>query len=310
MPPRVPINDIGNKDKRAAVFRLERAAKGKARAAASLKRSRAEAELGAAAPPRGVPRTLDNTRTLDDTVVAPGDAEVAADEAGDEFAAIFAGGAAPKVMVTTQRHPSAKVFPLIGALLGVLPAAFYYRRRHFRLRDICAWAGARGFSHLVVLVERQKRAQTLLLARLAGAGGAPGPTAAFRFSSPALPAAIAGHGARTAHAPEVVLNNFSTRLGRRFGRLLGSLFPHAPQFEGRQVVTFHNQRDFVFFRNHRYMFDEKGERAALQELGPRFTLKPLWLLAGGFDPKEGEYEWRRPSKANAVAARTRRTFVV
>jgi ribosome production factor 1 len=29
----------------------------------------------------------------------------------------------------------------------------------------------------------------------------------------------------------------------------------------------------------------------LQELGPRFTLKLKWVLAGTFDTKEGEYEW-------------------
>lgn len=52
--------------------------------------------------------------------------------------------------------------------------------------------------------------------------------------------------------PEVILNNFNTRLGHSIGRLLASLFPHDPQFNGRQVVTFHNQRDFIFFRHHRY----------------------------------------------------------
>jgi ribosome production factor 1 len=57
------------------------------------------------------------------------------------------------------------------------------------------------------------------------------------------------------------------------------------------VATFHNQRDFVFFRRHRYVFSEDGKRARLQELGPRFTLKLKWLLAGGFDVKNGEYEW-------------------
>jgi ribosome production factor 1 len=77
-----------------------------------------------------------------------------------------------------------------------------------------------------------------------------------------------------------------------------SLFPHDAQFQGRQVVTFHNQRDYIFVRHHRYVFDEKklkkpkeGEpqppleikdrvKARLQELGPRFTLKLRWLQEG------------------------------
>ena len=37
---------------------------------------------------------------------------------------------------------------------------------------------------------------------------------------------IPGHGKPTSHIPELILNNFGTRLGRRTGRFLGSLFPH------------------------------------------------------------------------------------
>ena len=36
-------------------------------------------------------------------------------------------------------------------------------------------------------------------------------------------------------------------------RLIHSLFPQDPEFKGRRVVTFHNQRDFIFFRHYRYI---------------------------------------------------------
>lgn len=117
--------------------------------------------------------------------------------------------------------------------------------------------------------------------------------------------------------PEVILNNFSTRLGHSIGRLLASLFPHDPEFVGRRVVTFHNQRDYIFFRHHRWVtlnwrskpskltwricllcgmflcrYQFKGaEKCGLQELGPRFTLKLRTLQKGTFDSKYGEYEW-------------------
>ena len=67
--------------------------------------------------------------------------------------------------------------------------------------------------------------------------------------------------------PGLILNNFSTRLGR-IGRMLGCLVPH-DQFRGRQVVTLHNQRDFIFFRYHRYVFEEKGERQPRSPRGCR-----------------------------------------
>jgi len=111
------------------------------------------------------------------------------------------------------------------------------------------------------------------------------------------------------------------------------MLPKQPEFEGRQVVTLHNQRDFIFFRRHRYVFRDgtlsrspnclyptfsflfflfpipgKGlmvvEKVGLQELGPRFTMKLLWIKRGiagsgeeskiSMDGKEtgnGEVEW-------------------
>lgn len=53
-----------------------------------------------------------------------------------------------------------------------------------------------------------------------------GPTAYFKLSSFEPGAKIPGHGRPTSHIPEIILNNFSTRLGRRIGRFLGSFFPH------------------------------------------------------------------------------------
>ena len=65
-------------------------------------------------------------------------------------------------------------------------------------------------------------------------------------------AVMQGHGKVTQHRPEVILNNFTTRLGHSVARLLAAWFPQVPQFQGRRVVTFHNQRDFIFLRHHRY----------------------------------------------------------
>ncbi|KAF2347505.1 Anticodon-binding [Trinorchestia longiramus] len=54
-------------------------------------------------------------------------------------------------------------------------------------------------------------------------------------------------------------------------------------------VTFRtlHERDFIFFRNHLYQFRSE-EKVGLRELGPRFTLKLMWLQEGVM---EGDYEW-------------------
>lgn len=156
-----------------------------------------------------------------------------------------------------------------------------------------------------------------------------GPTALFRLSSLKLNKEIPDHGAMTPHNPEVILNNFNTRLGHRIGRMMACLFDPKPDFEGRRVATFHNQRDYVFFRQHRYIFEEgeimektsdaeiaakkalllaegnkkkakavpklkrvKKTIARLQELGPQFTLKLRTLQHGTFDSMHGEYEFK------------------
>lgn len=84
----------------------------------------------------------------------------------------------------------------------------------------------------------------------------------------------------TEHVPELILNNFDSKVGVRVGRLLASLFPQNPEFKGRRIVTFHNQRDFIFFRHHRYIFTEGYQGVNIQEIGPRFTLQVKKMYSG------------------------------
>jgi len=141
----------------------------------------------------------------------------------------------------------------------------------------------------MVINEDRKKLNAITLVHLPR-----GPTAYFKLTNVVMPKDIEGHGTPTTHKPEVILNRFTTRLGVRVSRMLGALFHQEPNFKGRRVITFHNQRDFIFFRHHRYVFAKKGDKttARLQECGPRFTLKLRWLLHGTFDTKHGQMEWK------------------
>jgi ribosome production factor 1 len=96
---------------------------------------------------------------------------------------------------------------------------------------------------------------------------------------------LQGHGRATSHKPELILSGFGTHLGHRLTRVFAALFAQVcsmvevegadgdilvdmalccspsitvythvslfiqdPAYRGRRVVTFHNQRDFIFFR--------------------------------------------------------------
>lgn len=265
------------------------------------------------------PKTIDNTREIEPTMVLVDDPEVAADEAEDEFAPYF-DGEKPKVLITTRPRPSKNVFYFIADLQKLIPALHYYPRKSYSVKEICQFAANRDFTHLIVLSEKAKVCNGLTISHLRKHEeiGLAGPTAFFKVTNVVTSQNIPNHGASTSHIPELNLHGFGTRLGHRVGRLLGSLFPHDAQLQGRQVVTFHNQRDFIFVRHHRYIFKEGKQKAEdktkknkkstassdheteardlnvdtkLQELGPRFTLKLRWLQEGTFDTMHGEYEW-------------------
>jgi ribosome production factor 1 len=281
---------IACKVKRTQVYAKVKRKKKLEKQARREKRKREAEELGLEAPPKQIPKTLDNTREADSTVVRPDDEEVVDDEATDEFADYFSKGKVPKLMITTRPKPSPELYKFIGELLTLFPNAFYYKRGNHNIKDICRYADNKKFTHLVVLSEKNKICNGAIVSHLNGVGEDAGPTAFFKVSNVVPARKIKGHGNPSQHLPEILLNNFNTRLGHRVGRMLGSMFPHNPEFRGRQVVTFHNQRDFIFVRHHRYIF-ETGKKARLQELGPRFTLKLRWLQQGTFDSLHGEYEW-------------------
>jgi len=279
---------IRNKAKRSEVYAKYKSQKSKLKKKIREERQKEVEALGDQAPPKQIPHTIENTRLADETMVRPDDEEVMGDEKDDEFASYFSNEKKPKIMLTTRPKCSRKLFPFIGDLMQMIPNAFYYPRKTHLVGDMAKEAHEKGFTHLIVLAEKNKECNGLLITHLPT-----GPTAYFKLSSFEAGATIPGHGRPTSHIPELIMNNFSTRLGRRTGRVLGSLFPHEPQFEGRQVVTFHNQRDFIFVRHHRYIYRKEKDRtrARLQELGPRFTIKLRWLQEGVFDSEFGEYEW-------------------
>ncbi|EDQ86111.1 uncharacterized protein MONBRDRAFT_38546 [Monosiga brevicollis MX1] len=223
-------------------------------------------------------------REKDDTIVDPEDDEVMQDQATDELASYF-DGKEPKVLITTSNKACGDAYQFGEILANMIPSAQFFKRKGFELKTIIKQAIAKGFTDVMVINEDKKKVNGLVVSHLPD-----GPTAHFKVTNIKYAKEIHNHGASTMHYPEVIINNFHTRLGHQVGRQLTALFPQVPEFEGRAVVTFHNQRDFIFVRRHRYIFRNK-ERVGLQELGPRFTLKLRSLQKGTFDTKFGEYEF-------------------
>jgi ribosome production factor 1 len=249
-------------------------------------REKLRKELGDAAPPKQKPRTIENTREPEDTFVEPEDEEVLEDEKMDDMAGYFDAEKTPKVLITTCPKAKVKTWKLCFELRRCIPNSEILSRKNVAIKRVVKQAIEHEFTDLVVVHEDHKQPNGIAISHLPN-----GPTAYFKINSLEFTKQIKGAGESTDHLPEVVLTNFKTRLGYTIGRMLHCIFPQKAEFVGRRVVTFHNQRDYIFFRHHRYEFKKEGEKAALHELGPRITLRLKWLQKGTYDTREGEYEW-------------------
>mmetsp|Transcript_30559 Transcript_30559/g.49041 ORF Transcript_30559/g.49041 Transcript_30559/m.49041 type:complete len:308 (-) Transcript_30559:168-1091(-) len=279
-----PVSKIKNKAKRKEIYSKQKKLKTKLKLK-KRKRNKIEAEQLGEESQKKVAKTQDNTKVKDETVVDPEDEEIKAEEDFDEFSDILSGKITPKIVITSSYKPTKIMYDFILELMRVIPGSSYYKRNKHEIKKIVKECSEKGFTDIIIVNEDSKNLNGLTHIHLPG-----GPTAYYKLTSVKLSKDIPNCGRPINVKPEVILNNFGTRLGQRVARMLGALFGARPDFKGRRVATFHNQRDFIFFRHHRYIFDGP-EKANLQQLGPSFTLKLRWLMKGTFDTKSGEYEW-------------------
>ncbi|CAK7206900.1 Ribosome production factor 1 [Sporothrix eucalyptigena] len=226
-------------------------------------------------------------------------------------AADGAAPAQPKILITTSRH--ATIHRFAQTLSDVFPNSTYiprsghrYVSHEYSVREIASYAHNRGYTALLILNEDQKKPCGLDICLLPQ-----GPMLHFSIQTWVDAKKLPNHARSTGHVPEMIMNNFDTPLGKLVGGVLGRLFPKDPELIGRTVLTLHNQRDYVFVRRHRYMMREKRAtersvtekdgkamtgvedvRVALQEIGPRMTLK-LRRVDKGIQRMSGQaFEWK------------------
>lgn len=231
---------------------------------------------------------------------------------------------APKVLLTTSLnstlHNEAQLLCTLFPNSTYIPRSAHRYGHKFSLREISKFATNREYTSVVLLKEDSKQPTGLTIVHLPH-----GPTCHFSIANWVEGKKLPGHGNPTNHYPELILNNFRTPLGLLTARLFLTLFPPQPELQGRQVVTLHNQRDYIFVRKHRYVFRDKKEteksvigpdgrpiegvegiRAGLQELGPRFTLKLRRVDKGvGRAGSEGDDAVQWQWKAHMEKQRTR-----
>ncbi|KAK0753310.1 anticodon-binding protein [Schizothecium vesticola] len=235
----------------------------------------------------------------------------------------------PKVLITTSLN--ATIHKEAEDIAAMFPNSTYIRRSAHRfghkysVREIAKFAKNRGYTALVVIMEDLKKPYSLSVVHLNSEDAPAGPTLTYSVRGYMPGKALLGHGNATNHYPELLLTNFKTSLGLLVAKSMNTLYPAKPELAGRQVVTWHNQRDYIFVRRHRYVFREartteknvadadgkemkgvEGIRAGLQEIGPRMTLKLRRVDKGvGRAGSEGDDALKWQWKAKMEKKRTR-----
>lgn len=299
MPVLNPLSLMRNKEQRMALFRKMKKEKHKKKMQA--RRARRKAGL-----PANPGHTIESLREKDQTTITnledSDNEELRKELQLDDFSNYFERSYEPKVLITFADNPVTKTRKFGLELGRIFPNALVKIRNKSSVKNICKSAVREEYTDVVIINEDRRQPNGLLVIHLPN-----GPTAHFKLSNVKLTSDMKrDHKEITKHRPEVILNNFTTRLGLTVGRMLGALFHHDPEFRGRRAVTFHNQRDYIFFRHHRYEFTKEGKRVKLRELGPRFTLKLRSLQEGTFDSKTGDYTWIITNKRHAMEASRRR----
>jgi ribosome production factor 1 len=227
-------------------------------------------------------------REYDPTFIDDDDPELLEEVSTDVFADYYAGGPNPRIKITTSGDNEPALIPFCQSLQVLIPNSTYEPRPpQASFKDVHAAAIADGYTDMLVVVGANNEVHTMMQLHLPS-----GPSAHWRLTSLLLPKQIPNHARTSEHYPELIMKRFETRVGHLCARMLRALFPLQPDCVGRRVITFHHQRDFIFFRHYRYQFDSK-EEARLQECGPRFTMRLLWLQEGPFDPSNGQYTFYR-----------------
>lgn len=293
-----PLNLIKNKEVRHKLFKKQQQAKKK-----EQKKARKQRKMEGK--PRSTGHTIESLREKDHTVVEPADdsdnEELKKEFELDEFSDYFNKQYEPRVLITYADNPVTKTRKFGIELARIIPNSLAKIRNRSSIKKMVKSAIRENFTDILVINENNREPNGLVQIHLPN-----GPTAHYKLSNVRITKEIRrSHTEFTKHRPEVILTNFSTRLGLTVGRMLGSLFHYDPEFKGRRAVTFHNQRDFIFFRHHRYEFSKDGGRAKLRELGPRFTLKLRSIQEGTFDTKCGDYDWMITNKRHAMEGRRR-----
>ena len=194
-----------------------------------------------------------------------------------------------KILVTTSRHPSQRLTQFLQEIRIIIPNSIRVNRGNIVLKDIIKACKQNDFSDLIILHENRGNPDGMIISHMPN-----GPSVYFGLFNVVLRHDIDDDIEKVSQSfPHLIFNGFNSKLGERIVEILKNLFP-IPKKDGNRVLTFSNNDDFISFRHHNFEKKKKfnGEfEVDLEEIGPRFEMRPYQILLGTVDQPDSNKEW-------------------
>ena len=216
----------------------------------------------------------------------------------DEYAR--ANESEPRVLLTTSRDPSSRLTQFAKELKLLFPTSQRVNRGSQILPDLAELCRSGGFTDLVMVHEHRGEPDGMVISHMPF-----GPTCYFGLSNTVMRHDIKdqdiGHVSEV--FPHLILENFSTPLGKRTATVLKHLFPE-PKAKSKRVVTFANDADYISLRHHTYEMPRGAKSVTLTEVGPRFEMRLYQIKLGTVEQDDADIEWSlRPFMRSGKKAR-------
>ena len=191
----------------------------------------------------------------------------------------------PKILLTTSRTPSQRLLQFLKEMRLIFPNSVRVNRGNTVIKDLVKICQENEFSDLVILHETRGVPDGMIVSHMPY-----GPTTYFGLFNVFLRHDIEEDSIDTVSEayPHLIFDGFDSRLGGRLTEILKGLFP-VPKLDSTRVLTFVNQDDYISFRHHTYK--KNKNEVELNEVGPRFDLRPYQILLGTVDMPDSAKEW-------------------
>ena len=207
-----------------------------------------------------------------------------------------------QILLTTSRDPSTKLAQFAKEMKLVFPNAQRMNRGSQVMSQIVDASRNHDFTDIVLVHEHRGEPDGLVICHLPF-----GPTAYFGVVNAVSRHDIRGGGQALPNVkeeyPHLVMDNFTTPLGKRTADILRYLFPPGAKEDAKRVMTFANRRDCISFRHYTYAQPRGADSVELSEVGPRFELKLYQIKLGTMDQQEADTEYVLRSFSNTAKKR-------